>query len=64
MMVDIKRTFQIIAIIVAVIWMSMVFHKGSNDISLIIKENPDNWGTAISKYLFKNWAGGKEDGRL
>jgi len=63
-MVDSKRILQIIAIIVTVMWMSMIFHKGSIDISLIIKENPDNWGPAIGRYLFDNWAGGKESGRL
>ncbi len=63
-MVDHKGLLQIIAIIVTVLWMSMVIHKGSNDISLIIKENPDNWGQAIGQYLFENWAGGKEGGRL
>ena len=63
-MIDNKRLLQIIAIIVSVIWMSMVFHKGHHDISLIIKQNPDNWGPAIGKYLFDNWAGGKEGGRL
>jgi len=64
LMTDVKQVLQIIAIIVTVIWMSMVFHKGYNDISLIIKENPDNYGPAIGRYLFKNWAGGKEDGKL
>jgi len=56
-MFDIKRLLQIIAIIVTVIWMSMIFHKGNNDISYIIKENPDNLGPAIGQYFFANWAG-------
>jgi hypothetical protein len=63
-MVDGKRILQIFAISITVIWMFMVFHKGYNDISIIIKENPDNWGQAIGQYLFKNWAGGQQDGSL
>ena len=63
-MVDGKRILQIIALICTAIWMSMIAHKGYNDISIIIRENPDNWGPAIGRYLFDNWAGGKEGGRL
>ena len=63
-MVDGKPILQIIAFICTVIWMSMIFQKGRNDVSNLIKENPDNWGQAIGQYLFKNWAGGEEDGRL
>jgi len=63
-MVDGKRILQVIAIIFTVIWMSMVCHKGYNDISIIINENPDKLGPAIGRYLFDNWAGGKEGGRL
>ena len=43
-MFDGKRILQIIAIICTVTWMSVIAHKGYNDISHIIKENPDNWG--------------------
>lgn len=42
----------------------MIFHKGYNDISILVSDNPDNWGAAIGQYLFENWAGGKEGGRL
>ena len=63
-MIDGKRLLQIIAIICTVTWMSMIVHKGYNDISHIINENPDNWGPAIGRYLFKNWAGGQEGGSL
>lgn len=63
-MVDGKRILQIIAIIVAVIWMSVISHKGYHDISNIIKENPDDWGVAIGRYLLENWAGGKKEGSL
>lgn len=63
-MIDHKRLLQIIAIIVTVLWMSMVIHKGSNDISLIIKENPDNWGPAIGRYLFDRTFGDKPPHRL
>ena len=58
-MVDGKRILQVIAIIATVIWMSVIFHKGYHDISIIITENPDNWGPAIGRYIFENWAGGK-----
>ncbi len=63
-MVDGKRILQVVAIICTVTWLSMIAHKGYNDISNIIKENPDNWGPAIGRYLIENWAGGKEGGRL
>ena len=63
-MVDGKRILQIIAIICTVTWLSMIAHKGYKDISNIIKENPDDWGPAIGRYLFENWAGGKEGGKL
>ncbi len=63
-MADGKRILQIIALICTVMWMYMIAHKGYHDISIIIKENPDNWGQAIGQYLLENWAGGKEDGRL
>jgi len=61
-MVDNKRLLQIIAIIIAMLWFSMIIHKGSNDISFIVKENPDSWGPAIGRYFFDNWAGGKGGG--
>ena len=63
-MVDGKRILQIIAIILTVTWMSMIAHKGYNDISIIISDNPDNWGLPIVRYLLENWAGGKEGGTL
>jgi len=44
------------------LWFSMIIHKGSNDISFIVKENPDSWGPAIGRYFFDNWAGGKGGG--
>lgn len=55
-MVDSKRMIQIIAIIITVILMSMMFHKGHNDISILIK-NSVNLGPAIGGYLFDNWSG-------
>ena len=56
-MVDGKPILQIIAFICTVIWMSMIFQKGRNDVSNLIKENPDNWGPALGQYLFDNLAG-------
>ena len=35
----------------------MIFQKGRNDIFILIKENPDNWGSALGQYLFDNLAG-------
>ena len=63
-MADGKRLLQLIALFCTVVWMTMICHKGYHDISMIIREYPDDWGKEVGKYLLENWAGGKDDGRL
>jgi hypothetical protein len=54
---DGKRILQFFAIACLCFIMSVIAHKGFNDISLLAREHPDDFWIALGRYFLDNMAG-------
>ena len=56
---DPKRILQVLAILCLCIMLFIIYHKGFNDILVLIHENPDEFWRALFRYFMGNLAGGE-----